>query len=244
MLMSLRVDKQSHIPIYIQLSDQIRSAIQRGEIAIADQLPSETELARRFAVSPMTVRHGLQILVHEGVLQRERGKGTFVRQQPVMHQLERLNSFTEDLRERGMVPESAILDFRTVVPPEAARVNLQLRENEEARYVKRLRRADGVAVGVHEAFVRSEIDIDKDELDTVGSLYELLARKGVVITGGRETIEACSAPDEVAELLGLARGAAVMRIIRTTSDVGGRPVEYVIAHYRGDLYRYSVQLSR
>jgi len=244
MVLSLDVDKQSHVPIYVQLSDQIRSAIQAGELSVADQLPSETKLARRFAVSPMTIRHGLQILVHEGVLQRERGKGTFVRQQPVMHQLERLNSFTEDLRERGMVPESVSLDFRILVPPEAVRVNLQLRENEEARYVKRLRRANGVGVGVHETFLLREIDIDEDELDSAGSLYDLLGRKGVNISGGWETIEACSAPDEVAELLGVARGAPVMRIIRTTSDEAGRPVEYVIAHYRSDLYRYSVQLSR
>ncbi len=57
-------------PIYIQIHNDIRKAIEAGKWAIGDRIPSERELAVEFGVSRMTLRQAVQTLVDEGILER------------------------------------------------------------------------------------------------------------------------------------------------------------------------------
>ena len=65
-------------PIYIQIHNQIKQAIEAGRWAAGDRIPSERELASQFDVSRMTLRQAIQTLVDEGILERRVGAGTFV----------------------------------------------------------------------------------------------------------------------------------------------------------------------
>lgn len=66
-------------PLYQQLSDLLRKRVKAGDWAENDVFPTEVELSRAWSVSPYTVRQALSLLVDEGLLIRERGRGTFVR---------------------------------------------------------------------------------------------------------------------------------------------------------------------
>jgi GntR family transcriptional regulator len=244
MKLPVRIDKTSHTPIYVQVSEQIRTLINSGQIKVNDRLPSETYLAEKLELSPMTIRQALQQLVHEGILHRERGKGTFVSQRPVVHQLERLTSFTEDMQDRGINPKTAIIEFDYREMPDEVREYLGLAVQEKACFIKRLRLADGLPAGVHEAYLSPIVGITREELEDNGSLYSLMESRGYMITGGSETLEACGASQDIAELLQIEPGSPVLRVIRTTHDRKQQNIEYVIAHYRGDLYKYYVSLSR
>ena len=75
---------ESPRPQYRQLADLIRAAIDRGEYAPGSLLPSEDELARRYNVSRPTVNRAMSILRSEGLIRVERGRGTIVRDLPVI----------------------------------------------------------------------------------------------------------------------------------------------------------------
>ena len=77
--MSLR---KSQIPLYSQIRQVIEQELADEELVPGQRLPSEEELADRFGVSRMTVRHALHQLAAEGVLTRVQGLGTFVTEQP------------------------------------------------------------------------------------------------------------------------------------------------------------------
>ncbi|MBK7878600.1 MAG: GntR family transcriptional regulator [Planctomycetes bacterium] len=76
--MLLRIETGSHVPIYRQIVEQVRSAVASGRIGPDDKLPGVRELAIEHAVNLQTVAKAYNELVREGTLEVRRGMGTFV----------------------------------------------------------------------------------------------------------------------------------------------------------------------
>lgn len=70
------VNKSSHIPIYVQIEEELKRRIDSGEYVVGEPIPSERELSVIFGVSRMTVRQAITNLVLNGLLYREKGRGT------------------------------------------------------------------------------------------------------------------------------------------------------------------------
>lgn len=242
-LSTLRMDKSSPVPIYYQLKQGIEKLIISGAFSAGQPLPSETELSRLFHISPMTVRRAMSELVNEGYIYRERGRGTFVAQQRMQHQLENLVSFTEDMRNRGLRPSSKILDFDLVPAPEAVLQRWNLPPQTRMTRIKRLRLANDTPVGVHDSYLHN-VSIDRRELEATGSLYALLENKGIIMDEGDESIEAVAASPSVAALLNVHTGTPLLQTTRFSWSASGELIEYVVALYHADLYRYSIRLKR
>ena len=77
-LIRLGLDKGSGVPLYRQLKWILEEGIRQGRFRPGERLPTERELCQRFGVSRITVRQALGELVHEGLVLRQQGSGTFV----------------------------------------------------------------------------------------------------------------------------------------------------------------------
>ncbi len=73
------IDVKSPVHPYVQIADQLRAGIERGEIT--DQLPSLTEIAEEAGVVVGTVSRAIDILKKEGLVYGVPGRGTFVRKE-------------------------------------------------------------------------------------------------------------------------------------------------------------------
>ena len=82
--MKIEINPAGDRAVFRQIADQIRAAIESGELKDGDKLPSETEIMQMTGVARMTVRQGLQILQNERLIQPERGRGVFVRRPPAV----------------------------------------------------------------------------------------------------------------------------------------------------------------
>jgi len=103
------LDPNSKLPKYVQILNWIHGMISRGKIKIGDQIPTEEELARMFGVNRMTVRQAIEELSIEKMIDRKRGKGTFlVSQKPrgLVYKLEHISSFTDDMKALGITPRT------------------------------------------------------------------------------------------------------------------------------------------
>lgn len=76
--MNTEINRNSNIPLYLQLSEILLGEIKLGKWAVDSQIPTEPELSERFDVARGTVRQALAKLESDGYLRRERGRGTFV----------------------------------------------------------------------------------------------------------------------------------------------------------------------
>lgn len=239
----ISLDRNSPVPIYRQLSSAIVKAIRSGELQPDQRLPSEHDFSRRYGIVPMTVRQAMNELVQNGYVYRVQGKGTYVAPRFLRHGLDRMLSFSEDMRARNLQPGSRILEFEICTLPEEIARRLNLSVQDQAIHVKRLRLASGEPVGLHDTFV-CRVSFSRQELEEGGSLYQLLASKEVSISEGDDQIESVEADEELGELLNVRPGGALLKVTRVASDQNGLPIEYTEATYRADLYRYSIHLRR
>jgi GntR family transcriptional regulator len=242
-LSQIWIDKDASLPIYQQLEEQLEKLIFKGTWHLKEPLPSETLLAERLQISVMTVRQAMSQLVNKGLIYREKGRGTFVMPQPMERQLQRLESFSEDMRARDLPASSQTLVYKVVAPPSIVAVRLGLEPGTHVLRVKRLRIVDNRPVALHDAYV-NRLDLHRDALENIGSLYVLLEQKGIELLEAEETLEAILADEEVAGLLDIPHGAPLLKVTRLTWDRDRTPIELVFAFYRADFYRYAVRLRR
>jgi GntR family transcriptional regulator len=100
--MHIQIDKNSHIPIYNQIKEQVKGLIHAGQVKSGDQLPTIRELSVELSVNFNTVALAYRDLVNEGMINTERGRGTFVAGTPGEEEMkairqEKLNSLIVEL---------------------------------------------------------------------------------------------------------------------------------------------------
>ena len=74
------IDRGSHIPYYLQLKLALIEGIEQGDWGPGDLIPSESELGKSYGVSRTVVRQALNEMTYDGLVVRQKGKGTFVKQ--------------------------------------------------------------------------------------------------------------------------------------------------------------------
>ena len=213
-------------------------------LEVGEAIPSERQLSADLGVSRLTVRAALDELVREGYLLRRRGAGTFVSEPKIAQELT-MTSFTEDMRRRGLRPESRTLELK--VTPAGARLGrfLHLSPSEPIIVAKRLRMADHETMAIETLHVREAhvAGLSASDLEQK-SFYELLRnRYGIVIAGGTQTIEPTVTNEEESQALGVPLHSPAFLFERFTQSEKGEPVEFVHSIYRGDRYRLVTDLS-
>lgn len=231
---------------YAQLRELLREAIATGELKPGEALPPERELAERHGISRMTVRQALSDLVADGLLYRQPGLGTFVANPKIAQPLSRLTSFTEDMRSRGLKPGSQMLGIEVVEATHEVARALEVDRQSRVLRVRRLRLADGQPMAlesVHLPLPRFAALVAEDLTDS--SLYRILEeRMGVHLARARQFLEPASAGPQEVQGLGIRPGSLLLLLERVTYDPEDVPVEYVRSFYRGDRYRFVVDLTR
>jgi GntR family transcriptional regulator len=76
--MLIRVNPSSGVPLYLQLMDQVKHAIETGAVKAGDQLPTIRKLAENLVMNPNTVVRAYRELQHEGIIELKHGSGAFV----------------------------------------------------------------------------------------------------------------------------------------------------------------------
>jgi GntR family transcriptional regulator len=226
---------------YHSIRDEILDLIEA--LAVGDALPPERVLAARFQVSRMTLRRAVEELVREGRLERRHGAGTFVAEPKIAQGLA-VTSFSEDMRQRGAVPSSRTLAVDEVLAGALLGRRLEISPGERVTRVARLRLADGAPMAVETLHVPQAMapGLTGDMLANQ-SFYELLAAHyGVVLGGGRQTIEATVTDETESELLEVPLHSPAFLFERISRAADGRVVEFVRSVYRGDRYQFTVDL--
>src|SRR5438093_5500137 len=104
-------------PLYRRLLAQLRSDIGSGRLRPGDVIPPELEIARSHGISRHTVRQAIVELAREGLLRRERGRGTFVAPRPIVRSLGAFYSFAHEMQDIGLEFDTRVL-YRGVRPAE------------------------------------------------------------------------------------------------------------------------------
>ncbi|WML38548.1 GntR family transcriptional regulator [Neobacillus sp. OS1-2] len=239
------INKNSPIPLYYQLEEHIKGLIENGELSPGDALPPEREYAEKYQISRMTVRQAFTQLVNEGYLYRLQGKGTFIAERKIEQPLQGLTSFTEDMKARGLTPESILVRFEIIPASNQIAGQLKIPENKPVYEIKRIRLADGVPMALETNYLSSDLIKGLTEEIVNKSLYGYIEGElNLRIESASQIIESSIASQDEADHLNITKGAPVMHIQQNTFLNNGTPVEFVKSVYRADRYKFMIQMKR
>ncbi len=230
--------QDSQVSYYKQLYTILRRNIAHGVWKPGDRLPSEAELITAYGVSRITVRQAFDLLVHEGLVYRRRGSGTFVTIPTTQHGLNRIISFTEDMQRRGLHPETEVLfaGLRPATPETAESLNVL--PGAELAVFERLRLADHEPMSLEISHLVHQLCPGVLAGDYARTpLYEALQDNyGIRLTRAHQSIRAIAADKGLAGRLRIPHGTPLFSIERVSYQQVGTPVEYLQLYHRGDRY--------
>jgi GntR family transcriptional regulator len=236
------IDRNSPLPLHYQLKQILLEKIESGEWKPNDLIPSEQELQTLFGLSRITVRQALSDLVYEGLLIRERGRGTFVAPPKMTHSPEERKSLTEFMMEKGIKPGWQVIEKGFVAANKEVAANLKLPSNSRVYRIRRLRLADDEVIGHHTAYLPESVSSKINEAGLLegGSLNYIAHLPQMQTSHATRSIEAVAASDLDAKLLHLPLGSPVLMIQRVVLSAAGEPLEFLQARYRGDRFKYQI----
>ncbi|MCW5954028.1 MAG: GntR family transcriptional regulator, partial [Propionibacteriaceae bacterium] len=193
---------------YSTVKRSIVGRIRSQEYAMNARIPSEAELAEMHRVSRITIRKAIDDLVSDGLLYRVQGKGTFVRNDEVSHDLFSLASCTQEIESMGMTATRRVIRAEVVPADQRLAARLQIDEGSRVFVLERVYYADGHPLNYTISNLPLEWMPGLDEHDfSTESLYDVIEnRYGVIIKNAHRTVEACLADGEPAAELEVAGG--------------------------------------
>ena len=235
------------VPRYRQLKQAIAGLLRDGKWKHGQAIPSEPQLAARFAVSIGTVRKAIDGLVDEGILVREQGRGTFVRSHTRDTMLEAFFNFV-DARGVKELPQVELLSFRRGRCDPASAARLGIRPGSAVLRIRDVLRLRGVPTLLDDIRMPAALvpGLTAQQMsERHWTIYALLqSRYGLTVVRVEETLEAVRADAEAARHLQVAPGTPLLRIARTAFAYGGRAVDTRVRWVRTGAWKYRSVLGR
>ena len=239
------IDRTSYIPLYAQVVDAMRKYLESGEAHPGQQLPGESELCTMFDVSRTVIRQALSELERDGLISREKGKGTFVAEPKLQEGwFQKLTGFQQDYEAKGYRIRSEVLQQELISATSSVAGRLNLAAGDDVVLIKRLRFVNDEPIAIATTFTPYNMFPGLLNTDlTNQSLYAYLQNEySIKIAWGRRTFEAVLANEIEAELLHINEGSPVLLLESISYVEGDSPFEYYKAVHRGDRSRFELKV--
>lgn len=241
------LDHSSPVPLYYQFKQWLSSCIFSGELAPGSRLPDELELCEQLGVSRGVVRQALTELSYEGMISRQRGRGTFVSAPKTAEGLiSGLGGLADDAALRGQKVQSRVLVLREAPVTASVAKRLNLAPGEAVVELERVRRLDGEVHVLAMTYIPAAMvpGLAARDLNGSASLYQVLREDfGLPVISSLRRVEAATAGAREARLLKIERGGPLLVLRSISYTMGRRPLEYFVAFHRGDRSAFEVNLS-
>lgn len=235
----MSIDKNSPIPVYYQLKEEIKDKINKGIWKAGQCIDSERELSEQCNVSRMTIRQALGELVQEGILVREKGKGTFVCEQKVKQK--DIMSFSEMVQRMGLSLRTEVVGFDKV---DSSENFVGLFHCNELYRIDRLRIVDEIVIANEIVYIPCEhLGVTAKE-DLEKSLYNLLSEAGFVIDHSEAAIQSVLMDENYMSLFRVDKPVPLLKVVSKNITSEGKLLFVEESVYRSDKYVLEVNILR
>ena len=224
------LNKKTGIPLYYQLKEIILGEIKKGTWRVGEQIPTEIDFVDQYKISRATVRQAVLELVRDGILVRDKGKGTFVS----------APKFRTDFTVNFCYPEQfgdkhKVLSAKTISPSESIAERLSLTSTELIYKIVRLRYFNDEPVAIETLFIPEKKFPGLLDKDLKIRIFDILAENyNVNILKFETTIEPVTLTYKESKILEVSKEKPALLVEKNCLDITGRP--YLIAKglFRGD----------
>lgn len=225
---------------YLDIASHVRALVAAADPG--DLLPSDAELCREFNVSRMTARQAVQLLVNEHLVERRRGRGTFVAPRRVPRALGSPLSFTESMRRRGVVATSRPIESLITSSTDVEARELGITPGDPIYVIERVRLADTVPMAIERVALPTPVAAAIDTDLASGSLHAAFVASGMVPSKAHSDVSARLSTDWEQENLEIGPNTVVLVEERTIFDQEDQVLEHTVTLYAADRYSFSAVL--
>ncbi|MBV7435006.1 histidine utilization repressor [Cardiobacteriaceae bacterium TAE3-ERU3] len=236
---TLDMKKNTHrTPVYQQIKAHILMHIHNGHWKSGEQIPTELKLAADFDVSRMTVNRAIQELVSERVLERIQGSGTFVARQKFNTTLIEIHNLAEEIIQRGHAYRAEVVTQRMIEADDELAQIFDVAKGAALAEVFIVHYDNGEALQLEQRWVNPAIAPTFIEQDFTAVNTSAWLIEHVPLESGRYTVEALTAPPDIAHLLNIGVDNPALVLRRATCSQG-KVVTHVVMWHPGAAYQFS-----
>jgi GntR family transcriptional regulator len=230
--------RENATSLYRQIAARLREEISTGSFEPSGRLPSEAELGLRFSVSRVTVRLALDDLARNGLIERRKGKGTYVAGKQVRHELDTLRSFHESLRFQGLNAGMHILQLEARHAPEDIVTAFGW---QTCIFLERIHLVDDEPIAIGRSFLPAALaSLSREEAEKRPTYAILSEFAGLDVEHAHVTLGAQTAHSDLEEKLKVQKGSALILMERTSYFTDNTPAERSVFYIRPERYRFTV----
>jgi GntR family transcriptional regulator len=206
------LERDSAVPLYVQLSDIIKKNIVEGHFPPGSPIPSELQLMKAYDVSRITVRNALLRLEYSGEIFKVHGRGSFVSKKKIVDIPSPSFSWRRLMEEQGYNISFTLIEFCEVWPSEGVQRELRLRKGQSVTKLKRVKKVEQEVIGLDVLFMPLEIGTSLEKMNLSDfSLVEFLnGSSGTKINRIEAQIRAAPIEDGDAEVMGVDPSSTVL----------------------------------
>ncbi|ATW02840.1 GntR family transcriptional regulator [Sphingorhabdus sp. YGSMI21] len=235
-------------PRYLELADELREEVLRGDYPDPGDFPTESVLCKKFDVSRFTVREALRKLMSEGLISRKRGSGTIV--QPATARAGALHQPLSNVGEIMQYARDTTISFERLPAQEipvkiAEQIGITPKHKWFVFHGKRLKPGRKRPIAVTVAWINPDLADAVDRIDANGATLFGQIEEYAQVTVSRVTqdIQAIAATKKFAADLGLEEGDPILRILRCFFDENGRLFEISASYHPGERFAYAMHIE-
>ncbi|HCH33675.1 MAG TPA: transcriptional regulator [Oceanospirillaceae bacterium] len=231
-------------PLYKAVENFLQDQISAGELAPGDLIPSEPQLAESLSVSTGTVKKAIENLVHQNLLYRHQGKGTYVSRIDFNNSLFRFFSYgTHSGNPVRIRKQTPVRELRKGSDKICQR--LKVEPNTDMVYIERVGFREDKAVLVEKCWWVADLvsGLEKEEVHIPDLLYAVVVDQfNLPIIRSEESLTAEIADQATATRLGINVGDPLVVLHRLTYSKNNQPVEFRITRGRADSFSYRTEI--
>ncbi len=232
------------VPKYLQIKQDIISAIKSGALQPGDKVDSESVLKKKYGVSTITVRKAFNDLINEEYLVGVQGLGTFVAKKHMNRKLTSI-SFSDELLQQGYKIDMQVDKIEEIVNENIAEM-LSIPPTQPMICVRRIRLVNNEPI----AYQSSYVDGSRITLEQAGRIYEnksfykTLAENNIIPEGATENYSVKEVNDgRIAKLMNIKKNTDTFFVKRNTVDESGKVIEYAETYFNKDWYSVTVEVK-
>ena len=237
------IDKNSPIPLYFQLAEEMKNKIKNGNWQIHELIPSEEKLCKKYEVSRGTVRQAIFELIKDGLLYRKQGHGTFVKKAGAVWPVSTFYCFGTETEKNNIKPTRKIIKKSIIFPVEFVRKAMNLTEETKIYKIVCVVSINHTPIALETSYLLGELfpKLDQQNLAVI-ALYEILIKQyDLKITRVREAFEPVLSNEVDSEKLKIPLNSLSL-LVKRIAWTGNTVFEYRTTIIKSDECHYLVEL--
>ncbi|GGI01546.1 MULTISPECIES: GntR family transcriptional regulator [Mammaliicoccus] len=232
------------MPLYQEIMKNIQDYIKSQSLEHGDVIPTEKTLSEKYKVSRVTVRKAISKLIDKEILYSVKGSGTYVAFPKFEHNLFKLQGFTEEMQPFHDSIKNEVSEFSLIKPNAQIQEILNISNDEKVYNIKRIRKLNGEALIIENAYIPFELFPDLSIEAMTKSKYGYLKEKGYAIKKRVEEFVPKLPNKDTMEIFNIDSNTPLLELKAHSILNNDEIFEYSEVLYHPKKYKFKLELSR